>query len=270
MQINPKPSLLNLGGKGYQLMKLKERFDIPPFFIIRFENQTELSDNENQWTIIDHCKYLKMVRMAVRSSASVEDSAKTSFAGMFKTILNVSKDELIPAIQQVIDSVDNKRVVQYCKTHGINHRNIKMSIIIQKMIRSRVSGVCFSKTKRKSEELIIEACYGLGEALVSGKITPDRYHINRNTLSIIKESISYQKEELTINKSEFNKPFYQEIPFHKRNAKKLTKNEIKNVAKTSILIENHLGFESVDVEWTIEEDKLYILQARPYTGFNIC
>ena len=243
-------------------------FDVPAFFVISFDNPDEILDPRNQESIVQQCQNQNLEIVAVRSSANIEDSDQTSFAGMFNTVLNVPSSEVISAILEVLDSTRNKRLFQYCETHEIEMNRIQMNVIVQKMIRSRVSGVCFTRTQNNSDQLVIEACYGLGEALVSGKLTPDLYIIERNSLNLKGTSIAYQKVELHIAEKKFGPPRYIEIPFHKRNAKKLTLDEIKEVAKKSLLIEEHLGFIAADIEWTFEGKNLYILQARPYTGFK--
>lgn len=266
MQIDPKPLLSKIGGKAYQLYKLKQQCTIPPFFIITFENPKEIHEFTVQQVILEECKSRKFSLVAIRSSAGIEDSAQASFAGMFETVLSIQLEELINAISRVLDSVSTKRVADYCKVQGFNQNKIRMAVIVQKMIGSRVSGVCFTRLQNEVDSLMIEACYGLGEVLVSGKVTPDSYTVDRNTLSIISESVGYQKIMLKILENEHKKLSYREVPFHKRNAKKLTYGEIRAIAKTCLTIEQHLHFEAADVEWAFEGNELYILQARPYTG----
>lgn len=257
-----------LGGKGYQLYRLMQFFNVPPFFVISFDSSDEISIPMNQDSILTQCNNQNLEIVAVRSSANVEDSEQNSFAGMFTTVLNVPISEVISAIAKVLDITRNERLFQYCMTHGIDINRIKMNVIIQKMVRSRVSGVCFTRTQNQADQLIIEACYGLGEALVSGKLTPDSYIVDRKTLNLKSTSIAYQKIELQVAGKNLEPPKYIEIPFHKRSAKKLTFGEIKEVVEKSLLIEEHLGFIAADIEWAFEGKKLYMLQARPYTGFS--
>lgn len=267
MEINPKPSLISLGGKGYQLTKLMQSFNVPSFFVVSFENPNEILDAKTQKAILEQYYNQNLDIVAVRSSASIEDSEHTSFAGMFETILNVPYSELISAIKLVLESMHDIRVSKYCEIHGIEKNNIRMNVIIQKMVKSKVSGVCFTRTVQ-TNQLVIEACYGLGEALVSGKLTPDTYMIDRDTLRLISESIGYQKVELKIDENNPGRTSYSEIPFHKRNAKKLTIDQILGVAKMSLLVERQLGFDATDVEWAFEGNNLFLLQARPYAAYT--
>ena len=178
---------------------------------------------------------------------------------MFDSVLNVSKSELIRSIKEVANSVKGERVIEYCRLKGIDHNKVGMRVVVQKMVQAKVSGVCFTKTSDSKEQMIIEACFGLGEALVSGKVTPDNYIVDRKTLNIESVSIGFQKEMLRQNG-------YEEVPFHQRNAKKLTNIQIQELAKIALNIEKSLHFLVADIEWAFENNKLYILQARVYTG----
>lgn len=267
MLIDPRPSLSRVGGKAYQLYQLKRVCKVPPFFTLVFGNPEEISDKKNQQRIIAQCQNQNFELMAVRSSATCEDSPKASFAGMFKTVLGVRPLELIDAISEVLNSVFSRRVADYCQAQGLTQREIRMAVIVQKMIDCRVSGVCFTRTQSDKNSILLEACFGLGEALVSGEITPDTYIINRSNLSVIKESIGYQKAMLKISSDNKNKTRFEDIPFYKRNARKLTRSEVDDIARASLSIEERLAFDAADIEWAYEKDALFILQARWYTGW---
>jgi len=267
MKIDPEPTLVAVGGKAYQLCRLKQYFNVPPFFVVSFKNPQEISDTVVQQAILKECENWNFDLMAVRSSAVCEDSLKTSFAGMFETVLCVQPSQLISAISTVLNSIYNKRVSDYCKIHDIDHNTIKMAVIVQKMIDGRVSGVCFTRQKKEEDSLLIESCYGLGEALVSGEVTPDSYVVDRKTLSVLKENIGYQKVTLKISNDNGEKLKYEEVPFYKRNSRKLGFDEIRKIAKTCLKIEQYLNFYSADIEWTLDNKSIYVLQARPYTGF---
>lgn len=263
MMINPKVTCDNLGGKGYQLSLLKDICSVPEFFVIAFDNFNEVNDSSIQNTILEYYNKMKFDLVSVRSSATLEDSVKTSFAGMFETKLNVNKDNLIEAIREVVSSAANDRVKEYCKLNNIDYNLLKMRVVIQKMVDSRISGVCFTRTGDHLNSMLIEACFGLGEALVSGTVTPDTFHINRDNFKIEKQVIGYQKNMLTLNEKK-----YREVPLHKRNARKLTNDEIKELVQISLKIEKKLNYKAVDIEWAFENDKLYILQARPISTIN--
>ena len=240
---------------------------MPPFFIIAFEDPQEISMPTNQSRIIEQCRVRKFDVMAVRSSASCEDSPQASFAGMFRTVLCVRIPEVVGAVATVLGSVFESRVADYCEGQGIAQNQIRMAVIVQKMIDSRVSGVCFTRSQDGGKAVLVEACYGLGEALVSGKVTPDSYVVSRARLSVVRESIGYQRVVLKM-KTDSKEPVYEEMPFHKRNARKLTPDQVRAIAQECLLIEKRLAFGGADIEWTLEGDVLYILQARPCAGLD--
>lgn len=268
MQIDPEPGLGNVGGKAHQLYKLDQFVNVPPFFVVTFDDYREIDESQAREAILKECKKRDFNLVAVRSSASVEDSPKTSFAGMFETCLAVKPTQVSDAVIRVVNSMFGEKVSNYCESQGLDEEKIEMAVIVQSMIESRVSGVCFTQINSKEQNLIIEACYGLGEAVVSGKVTPDSYTVNRNNLSIVEESVGYQKYMYSLVTNKDKSVSCREVPFHKRNAKKLRKKDVRNIAKTCLDIEGRLSFGAVDIEWGYEKDVLYILQARPYTGLS--
>lgn len=269
MRINPSPELATVGGKAYQLYRLAACCCVPPFFTIAFDDDAELEQPEALETVLRECKRRGFELMAVRSSASVEDSTHASFAGMFASVLNVTPAGLFGAIRTVLDSSRSERVRAYCEAQGLDRSEIRMAVIIQRMIASRVAGVCFTRLSEESGSLVIEACLGVGEALVSGRVSPDRYVVNRESLSIEHESVGYQTVILRATRDSSDVGArYEALPFYKRNARKLSSDEIRRIAAASLAIEKELGFAAADVEWAIEGESLYVLQARPYTGVS--
>lgn len=264
MQINPPPNLEILGGKAFYLYKLQEICRVPPFFVLSFDHPEEIKKVDVQESILQEWSHSGFGSVGVRSSASIEDSASTSFAGMFESVLGVSKNDLIGAVERVVKSLDSPRVRDYCKAHDLLPSNIRMNVIIQQLVSSRVSGVTFTRLHEGNSQLIVEACFGLGEALVSGRVTPDTYFVDRRTLSIESERVGYQSIWLPPGRADLT--MYEPVPFFKRTAKKLTKAEIREVAETSLKIEGSLELFPADIEWAIAEKDLFVLQARRFTG----
>lgn len=263
MIIKPKITNENLGGKGYQLSLINKICSVPEFFVISFDNFNEINDYGVQNRILEYYDKMNFDLVSVRSSATLEDGSDSSFAGMFETKLNINKENLIEAVKEVVLSATSDRVKEYCKRNNLNYTNLKMRVVIQKMVDSRISGVCFTRTADNLNSILIEACFGLGEALVSGTITPDTFQISRDNFKVEKEVIGYQKKMLTLNEKE-----YIEVPFSERNLRKITDDEIKELIKISLQIEEYLNYDAVDIEWAFEKNKLYILQARPITTIN--
>lgn len=261
MQIVRDCETLNIGGKAANLCRLREFCSVPPFFIVCFDSPEEIDNPTKQREIVNECERRGFDVMAVRSSASCEDSEEASFAGMFETILGASKDNLMEAMSSVILSVRNKRVAAYCATTGIQSERIRMFIIVQRLVSSRVSGVCLTRG-RSQNELVIEACYGLGAGLVDGRITPDRYILSRDSLVVLNKSISYQANKLIADRQKFQVG-EGTIPFHRRASAKLTRKEVLDIGDLCLSIERKLGLDGADVEWAYEDEQLFILQTRP-------
>ena len=239
-----------LDGKGYQLTQLAKVTTIPNFFV--------LYGNESNAEILEKFDDNKFQLVSVRSSANVEDSNTASFAGIFETELNVTRDNLICAVQKIMDSTKDPRVIEYCKINGIDPATVKMRVVIQKMVDARVAGVCLTKHD-KSDTVLIESCFGLGEYLVSGKVTPDTYKVNRNSFGIDYLMLNHQSIMLTLDGE-------KRVPFYIATAQKLSTEQIRQLAETCLEIEQKLGYKSADIEWAFEKDKLYILQVREFVG----
>ena len=263
MIINPKMTNENIGGKGYHLSLLNKICSVPEFFVISFDNFNEINECSVQSRILEYYDKMNFNLVSVRSSATLEDGSDSSFAGMFESKLNVNKEILIESVKEVVLSATSDRVKEYCKRNNLNYTNLKMRVVIQKMVDSRISGVCFTRTADNLNSILVEACLGLGEALVSGTITPDAFQISRHNFKVEKEVIGYQKKMLTLNEKEYIK-----VPFNERNLRKITDDELKELIKISLQIEEYLNYDAVDIEWAFENNKLYILQARPITTIN--
>jgi len=196
-----------------------------------------------------------MKHVAVRSSATVEDSEKASWAGELETYLDVGRGGLVDAVRRCWDSMDSERAKAYGKAVGI--RGGKVAVVVQEMIDSDVSGVCFTAhpvTKNRSR-LFIEACFGWGEALVGGMITPDAYLVDKRTLDILEKVVNNQEVQM---RSGGKKRVWE------GSAQKLSDKRIKDVAKRCIQIERHYG-RPQDIEFALNDDVLYFLQTRPIT-----
>jgi phosphoenolpyruvate synthase/pyruvate phosphate dikinase len=263
MQIVRDCETLDIGGKAVNLCRLREFCSVPAFFVIRLDSPDEIDDPKNQTKILAECERQGFDVMAVRSSASVEDSEEASFAGMFETQLGILPQDVLGAISSVLSASSAPRVVQYAQAFGVESGSVRMSVIVQQLVRSRVSGVCLTRVP-VADALTIEACYGLGEPLVSGSVTPDRYVVRRESLDIVRIETGYQSRQTRCAPG--NGIEVREIPFHLRSAQKLTVDEIACIAESSLQVEKHLGFTSADIEWAIAEVVLHILQARPLSS----
>jgi len=157
MEINPPPNPEKLGGKAFQLYRLREICRVPPFFVLSFDSTSEIEDADVQHSIRQLWDDSGFTVAAVRSSASVEDSASRSFAGIFESILGVSADNLIGAVEKVLKSVQSDRVQSYMEAHGISVPRIRMNVIVQELLAARTAGVSFTRLDQSKNQVVVEA-----------------------------------------------------------------------------------------------------------------
>ncbi len=242
------------GGKAVNLgILIQSGFLVPDGFCVSVDGgdfATELSQ-------------LKGKEFAIRSSATSEDSIGASFAGQYDTFLNIQRKDVLKYVKKCQKSLNTKRAQEYRKIKNIT--KAKMAVVVQEMIQSEVAGISFTVhpvTKDKNQ-MIIEACWGLGEAIVSGLITPDSYVINIGDWSIIDVSINVQKKMLIRDeKNGANK--WVDVISQKQDKQILANKKIIELAKICKKIENHYQMPQ-DIEWALEKNKFYITQSRPIT-----
>lgn len=203
---------------------------------------------------------LKAKHVAVRSSATAEDSAVASWAGELETYLNTTKKDLLENIKQCWSSLFTPRAIFYRFEKKLHKTKVSVAVVVQKMVQSEISGICFTAhpVTRDLKQLVIEAGYGLGETIVGGQITPDTYVIKKNTkYEILDKNIAQQKIMLT-KKGEIK------VPKNKQEKQKLTDPQIIKLAKICQNIEKHYKHPQ-DIEWALDNGKFYITQSRPIT-----
>jgi pyruvate,water dikinase len=213
--------------------------------------------------IKDASGQLEGKRVAVRSSATIEDSKKEAWAGEFESCLNVTTNQIIRSVRICWASFFTSDVVFLTLRGGERRPKPSMAVVIQKMVQSKVSGVCFTvhPISRDNNQLIIEAAFGLGDSVVEGKVVPDRYVISKKQLSIAECFISEQAIA-TVKGARGN--IRRTLPRALGQKQKLTSRQILKLAKICIDIERHYSSPQ-DIEWALERDKICILQARPIT-----
>ena len=207
--------------------------------------------------------------VAVRSSATAEDSKIDSWAGELETYLNTTKENLLENIKKCWASLFTPRAISYRFRKKLGQKPISVAIVVQKMIQSDVSGVCFTvhPVTKDENQMIIESCWGLGEALVSGMVTPDSYVIEKSKVNdedakfILDKNISLQ-EKMVVQAGNGTKVVA--VSQSRREKQKLSVEQIKELAKLCLKIENHFKAPQ-DIEWALEKNKFFILQARPIT-----
>jgi pyruvate,water dikinase len=206
---------------------------------------------------------LKVKYAAVRSSATVEDSKIDSWAGELETYLNTTRENLIENVKKCWASLYTPRALFYRVKRKLKRKKVSVAVVVQKMIQSQISGVCFTvhPIVKDKNQMVIEAVWGLGEILVSGQITPDSYVVDKRNFEILDVNISSQTKMIVQGKKG-NKAVNVLKP--KKEKQKLSEKRIKDLAKLCIKIENHFRSPQ-DVEWAFAKGKFYITQSRPIT-----
>ncbi|MGY5880975.1 MAG: PEP/pyruvate-binding domain-containing protein [Candidatus Thorarchaeota archaeon] len=206
---------------------------------------------------------------AVRSSATIEDRRDISFAGQAESYLCVMNEAgILESVKKVWQSAYSERAVIYLKTKDIPLKQVKMAVVVQEMMPVNISGVMFTANvvNNSTEEMLINATWGLGDSLVSGKIVPDTYILTKNPLSVIQRNLG--EKEFT-SQLEMNQPSLTPTPQRKQSEYTLDDQTLFNIAEVGMKIES--GMESPqDIEWCIRPDGgLVILQSRPITTLSV-
>lgn len=220
----------------------------------------------------------EQMAVAVRSSATAEDLPDASFAGQQETHLNiVGIDNVLHAIRDVFASLFNDRAISYRVHQGFDHHQVALSAGIQRMVRSETasSGVLFTlDTESGFDQVVfITSSYGLGETIVQGAVNPDEFYVHKGNLraqrpAILRRNLGAKAikmiyaEEASVGKSVLT----QRVDLSLRQRFSITDDEVENLARQALIIEQHYG-RPMDIEWAKDGDdgQLYIVQARPET-----
>ena len=203
---------------------------------------------------------------AVRSSATAEDLPDASFAGQQDTFLNVRGAEaLLEAVRCCWISLFTDRAILYRARNGFSHRDVALSVVIQRMVLPEVSGIMFTADPVTGSRQIItiDASYGLGEALVAGLVTPDLYKVDKGSLQIIDVEIA--DKQVAIRPLPEGGTAQETLSGEERTARVLADAQAILLAEIGRRIETHYG-QPQDIEWAIENGRIYILQSRPITS----
>lgn len=232
-----------------------EKIEVPPLIVDSIlKKSRNLSSNGTEF--------------AVRSSATAEDLPENSFAGQQDTFLNVNEQDLIVEIRRCWSSLFTSRAISYRKKSKISNENLQLSVVVQEMIFSEVSGIVFTANPISGErnQLIVDSSYGLGEALVSGMVTPDNYllqtdrfgnfHVLKRTIG--NKSVRIQRNEQRGTSLVENSQDEQEKPA-------LQDELIFQLARQAKSIQAAFANLPQDIEWAFYQGQFYFLQTRPIT-----
>jgi pyruvate, water dikinase len=203
-------------------------------------------------------------RVAVRSSATSEDTAAASFAGMNETFTNVSgDDDLLDNVQRCWMSVWGERVIAYRHLQRMDEEPA-IAVVVQQMVDSDKSGVMFTvdPASQDPNRLVIEGAFGLGEVVVSGQVEPDTYVIDKRGPHVLSVRIGDKSHKLARDAQ--GRQARIELALQERMRQVLSEAELLEIAEMARRIEAHYGSPQ-DVEWAYAQGKLYVLQSRPIT-----
>ncbi|MGB9866627.1 MAG: phosphoenolpyruvate synthase [Bacillota bacterium] len=209
--------------------------------------------------------------VAVRSSATAEDLPEASFAGQQDTYLNVAGDEqVIFHVKKCWASLWNTRATAYREDRGFDHLGVYLAVVVQKMVDAYCAGVAFSSNpvNRNTQEIMINASWGLGEAVVSGQVTPDEYIVEKGTFKL-KEVIVSEKKLMAVRQSDGGVSLVkvaEHLGPEYVTKQCLSNEQILELCRQVVSVETHFGFPQ-DIEWAFskEDGEFYLLQARPIT-----
>lgn len=240
-----------IGGKGAGLARLiRAGASVPEGFVIPalVPLSADVVDN-----VVSECNQLVQrfgphTRFAVRSSAPVEDSSDHSYAGMYATVLNVPVDGILVAAEACRSSARSDRLTSYRLSRGLSAHDGRLAVVVQRMLNPSAAGVCFTvdPVTGRDSLLVIEAVFGIGEALVSGSVTPDIYWVNKANGAVVDFGAGIQGTTA--------RPV-------------LSIEELKWLCSEAVALSESFGY-PLDIEFAFEGGRLYLLQARPVTVWN--
>ncbi len=205
------------------------------------------------------------VSVAVRSSATAEDLPGLSFAGQLESYLNVrGGDNVIDAVRRCWASLWTGRAIGYRQRQGIRPEDVGMAVVVQRLVPAEAAGVLFTANPVTGarDEVMINAAWGLGEAIVSGRVTPDTIVIDKRTGAIKAQEIA-GKDAMTVRCDEGTRE--EPVPAGQRHRAALEPAQAAELAKIGMAIEKLYG-QPMDIEWAIAEGRIFIVQARPVTA----
>ncbi|MBI4575881.1 MAG: hypothetical protein HY722_06425 [Planctomycetes bacterium] len=206
--------------------------------------------------------------LAVRSSGSLEDLEGASFAGLYETVLGVRGEEaLVGAVARCLDSALAPRVRDYLERRGMADRGLDMAVVVQRLVAAEVSGVLFTVDPRtgREDEALVEAVFGLGEALVSGRVQPDRYVLDLARPGAKERRVARKALRVDLDV----RGATREVPLGEAEGLGSTLDEARLVelAELALAVQACYGL-PMDVEWVLAEGQISLVQARPITALG--
>lgn len=256
-----------VGGKGLSLATTAAAgLPVPPGFVVTTDAYRKLhaggvrADAAFAQALADAYRTLGSGPVAVRSSATAEDGVEFSFAGQQETVLGVvGVDALVAAVERCWQSLHTARAVAYRKLKGVPDAGLAMAVVVQKLVPAAVAGVLFTRDPQDptGATMAVEAAWGLGEAVVSGRVTPDRFRLDRETGAVVEKHAGRKTVRITAAGEE-------PVPEPDITAFCLGDTELSRLADLGRKVETFYG-DPRDIEWAIADGDVFLLQARPIT-----
>ncbi len=209
------------------------------------------------------------LRVAVRSSATAEDLPTASFAGQQDTYLNIRGDDaLLEHVKRCWASLWTARAVAYRVKQGFTHEQVALAVVMQAMINSEVAGILFTANPvtNKRDEAVVNASWGLGEAIVSGLVSPDTFVVHKRDGTILSREIA--NKDLMIEYAAEGGTIERDVPRERREVPALSDAQVAQLVSLCKRIEEHYAA-PMDIEWTHAQGRFYVLQARPITTLAV-
>jgi len=257
-----------VGGKGLSLGLLAQAgLPVPPGFCItstayrRCRGQSVSTQPDLLGPIVAAYRQLgSRPVVAVRSSATAEDGIVTSFAGQQETILGVvGEEEMLAAIDRCWASLDSERARAYRQRQGVSADGLAMAVVVQTLVHAEVAGVLFTRNPLDPEgrSMLVEASWGLGESVVSGKVMPDRFRLDRDSGAVLERQVGTKAVQVTATGPEA-------VPAERQQQPCLDEAQLAELAALGRRVEAYYQGPR-DVEWAWAAGQLWLLQARPIT-----
>ena len=207
--------------------------------------------------------------VAIRSSATAEDLPEASFAGQQDTFLNIrGPEDVLTYVQKCWASLFESRAIFYREENNFDHSKVYIAVVVQEMVNAEKAGVMFTVHPSTGEEqILLEAAWGLGEAVVSGTVTPDTYWVDKKTGKVFNCNIS-EKNTMFTKDPEAGKTVQLDVPEDLKNKRVLSDEEIAALTKLGARIQEHYDFPQ-DTEWAMENGRVFMLQSRPITTLGM-
>lgn len=250
-----------VGGKAASLGRLlRAGFDVPDGFVIETMRAGATDVCSQLADAITHAYEALGGTVAVRSSATAEDGAAGSMAGQFETILNVTgAAAVLDAVRHCLASAASDRVRAYAAEKGIDSSLLAMAVVVQRQVAADVAGVMFTASPDDAHprQMLIDAAWGLGESVVSGRVQPDILRVAFDDGRVLTATIATKTTELTADGE-------RAVPPDRQTRACLNSHDVHRLWQLGRAVEAHFGSPQ-DTEWAICDRRLHLLQSRPIT-----